>query len=681
MMWQASGGNALFLRHLVDGALESGALIRNRDVWQLRGRAAITTELASLLESRIEQLPDGVLEVLRYITFYEPLEYEVLAGFTGDDAIDEAERRGLIAIVEDGDRLLVRFTHPLFGQVVRRQIGVGLSRRLRGRLVRALRERVPRSAPERIRMAELALDSDQAPDLKLLRTATRDAVRLADVPLAERFARAAVAGGGGLSESELLARVLLWQGRAVETSQILEAFDPASLNEAELVRWGVALVSNRFFAFGDADGADSLLADLQDQVREPLLREVLAGLASALAAHENRLAEAARTAAEVLANDAALPWSVEWAAYGGGLAAALSGHGDQVRTIAARSHPVEQHTDGLLRYPVRHAEVRALTMTGRFAQAHDRTEELGRFSTAGQYLAWGMANSVRGTVAVATGRMQDAISVLEEGLAALVNGTGRSWSVPARVALVQAYAALGMTDDAKRVVADTEVVMDRHVAVYQPQFDLAKAWLSAAEGAVAEAGAAVRGAADLARTNGQFGVEAEALHTAARFGDGRGAVRLAELAEQCDGLLVPLYARHAAAVSGHDGAGLLSVAAEFEQLGASLDAADAYAAASQELESAGDHRASVGAFGAAGRLAAACGGLRTPALERAANPLPLTVREREIASLVAAGLSNRQIAERLVLSVRTVEGHLYRACTKMDVSDREELAAALFIEE
>jgi DNA-binding NarL/FixJ family response regulator len=55
----------------------------------------------------------------------------------------------------------------------------------------------------------------------------------------------------------------------------------------------------------------------------------------------------------------------------------------------------------------------------------------------------------------------------------------------------------------------------------------------------------------------------------------------------------------------------------------------------------------------------------------------LTMREREIANLVAAGLSNKEIADRLVVSVRTVEGHLYRACTKLDISDREQLAATI----
>jgi DNA-binding NarL/FixJ family response regulator len=44
----------------------------------------------------------------------------------------------------------------------------------------------------------------------------------------------------------------------------------------------------------------------------------------------------------------------------------------------------------------------------------------------------------------------------------------------------------------------------------------------------------------------------------------------------------------------------------------------------------------------------------------AGQPLPLSTREREIANLAADGLSNREIAERLVVSARTVEGHIYR---------------------
>ena len=54
----------------------------------------------------------------------------------------------------------------------------------------------------------------------------------------------------------------------------------------------------------------------------------------------------------------------------------------------------------------------------------------------------------------------------------------------------------------------------------------------------------------------------------------------------------------------------------------------------------------------------------TPALRQATEPLPLTDREAEIVMLIGEGLSNRAVAERLTLSVRTVESHIYRAMLK-----------------
>lgn len=55
----------------------------------------------------------------------------------------------------------------------------------------------------------------------------------------------------------------------------------------------------------------------------------------------------------------------------------------------------------------------------------------------------------------------------------------------------------------------------------------------------------------------------------------------------------------------------------------------------------------------------------------------LTRREREVAGMAARGMSSKVIAERLVLSVRTVDSHLGRAFGKLGVSSREELARVL----
>jgi len=45
--------------------------------------------------------------------------------------------------------------------------------------------------------------------------------------------------------------------------------------------------------------------------------------------------------------------------------------------------------------------------------------------------------------------------------------------------------------------------------------------------------------------------------------------------------------------------------------------------------------------------------------------------------LATQGSSNSEIAQRLVISVRTVEGHRYRASTRLGTSDLAELAALL----
>jgi DNA-binding NarL/FixJ family response regulator len=76
-------------------------------------------------------------------------------------------------------------------------------------------------------------------------------------------------------------------------------------------------------------------------------------------------------------------------------------------------------------------------------------------------------------------------------------------------------------------------------------------------------------------------------------------------------------------------------------------------------------------------LAAGCEDARTPALRLGMRAPWLTAREHEVATLAADGLTSKAIAERLVVSPRTVESHLYRIFSKLGVSDRTQLAEVL----
>ncbi|HEY5852739.1 MAG TPA: LuxR C-terminal-related transcriptional regulator [Aldersonia sp.] len=676
LMWQASGGNALFLRHLVEGALEVGRLRAVRGVWQLRGSATVTRELTTLVEARIERLPDGIIDVLNVVSQCEPLDIDVLVELCGDQAVEVAEQRGVVQVVDDDrQRLTARFTHPLFGEVIRRRLGELATRRVRGRLVTALGARGGLGDSDRMTIAELALGSDKSVEAELLISAARSAVALSDVALGERFARAALQRGGGITAADLLARALLWQGRAQEVEEVLDGFDPDTLDEVSLLRWGMTRVSNQYFSIGDADEGDRILALLKSRIADPSAALIVVALESGLAYHQNRLSDAVAIGERVLAAPNASPWATAWAAIGVGRSLGPMGRGGEIDEVARKLRRVRDRIDGLLAYPAGFGEIQALTFCARFAEADDVAAQFRGFTTSGQYLAWGMTCTMIGWVDVARGKLGKAVEVLEDSIAAL--STERSagmWIYPARIALAKAYAGLGRASDARAVITDADEQRGRHNLVFDPQVRVAEAWCAAAEGTPMRAIEIAHVAADTAARSDQFAVEAEALHVGARFGDHRAAPRLTDLAARLDGALVPLHARHAEAVAAADALALDDCAAAYERLGAYLDAADAAAQAATAHGQRGDRRANAASAATANRLSVLCGGLATPAVRTAAQPLPLTVREREIATLIAAGLSNREISERLVLSVRTVEGHIYRACEKLDLADRDQLA-------
>ena len=149
-----------------------------------------------------------------------------------------------------------------------------------------------------------------------------------------------------------------------------------------------------------------------------------------------------------------------------------------------------------------------------------------------------------------------------------------------------------------------------------------------------------------------------------------------QLAARADGRLADAYAEHVAAAAAGDGEALLAVADAFEALGAVRFASEAAAHAAEAFAAAGREDSARRAAARSRELFERGDGGEPPAmpgLEGVAGEL--TAREAQLVKLAATGLSNAEIADRLVLSRRTVESHLYRAMQKLGVSDRRDLSA------
>lgn len=188
-----------------------------------------------------------------------------------------------------------------------------------------------------------------------------------------------------------------------------------------------------------------------------------------------------------------------------------------------------------------------------------------------------------------------------------------------------------------------------------------EASLQALEGATSVAVDVSVAAAAAARDAGQLTPEVVCLQYAVRFGDATCIDRLAQLAAELRE--VPRARNtlaHARALAATDGEALVAAGHAYAADGDLAAAVDAAAQAAVTFRRQGRGGSALTAREYATELAGRSGA-DTPALRAARSEDGLSDRQREIVRLAGQGLSNKEIAERLVLSVRTVEGHLYRA--------------------
>jgi ATP/maltotriose-dependent transcriptional regulator MalT len=235
---------------------------------------------------------------------------------------------------------------------------------------------------------------------------------------------------------------------------------------------------------------------------------------------------------------------------------------------------------------------------------------------------------------------------------------------------VEAAAATGDFDAAT-------AALERLRSSTNPVWPFQRAYVLRAEGAAArlrnalEAGRQLLAAAQ--ELSEMPGVAASLAYEALRAG-GPAVTELDAFEARSGCRLISAFAAHARARAAGDGTALLAAADTFGDIGAIRYAVEAASEAATAFVHEGRQNSARRAAHRAESLHVPGQGADLPRIDGLdAVAIALTRREAQLVEMAAQGLSNAEIADRLVLSVRTVETHLYRAMQKLGVSDRRDL--------
>ncbi|MCG2620529.1 LuxR C-terminal-related transcriptional regulator [Arthrobacter sp. I2-34] len=694
----AAGGIPGFILALLAQARRSGTLVERNGVWMLTGEPGPPdARVIDLVKARLGNRSAAAREALETIALAEPLSLQVLLRSAAGAHLDDLAADGAITV--DPDRL-VRIAHPLHAEVIRKLVPANRNRRLRQQVLAAM-DSGPDAYWSLLRSVDWSLDCGlQVPDGQLLRAArlANDAgdsalalkaatavasVRLqpaAHVQAGRAYAaegdyrKAAASGDEALDEAHDLvtaagaallgarawasgtapARLEDVAGRWAQAVERITAADSGCERLAEWSRTGIRLLRlGARVAAGDYSGTEAELGEIIDQPEDfaetALMARVLTG---------EVLIATGRAEAGILLTAQALA---------------------MLRLDGARLQPfrdiaVSTHVLGLIRLgsPDRIPEVLA---------EFPESAHPGRDRPGG---AAGLAAAVAAMDGVAP---DSGLALFKPAVEALEISDSQQL-LPVALAAGAYLAALAGDEAAAGGYLARISVLGTWA---RPQLQLLGDGYAAAAGFLQGGGEdlldALRNAADEASRRGWISDEIELRTALLQVGDLGVLDQLAKATENAEGPLAAALNSMARAV----------MVADVESLEALAD--HAHGPAVLAIALAALRRAETVAGPASADTVLARKVL--PALEKfgfrqqadhrpAADGTPgagkpaavkLTGRERAIAELVAQGLKNAQIAGELCLSVRTVEGHIYRTFAKLGISRREELTVDLLAAE
>jgi DNA-binding CsgD family transcriptional regulator len=668
---QLSHGNPLLLRELTMAAQRAGTVKHHEGIWVATGPLVAVDDLPAVVAERLDRLPAAVRAAAELVALAEPVGAAVIEQLVPPEVGARLDDERLLAAIPDRRRVQIRLVHPLYSEALRATVPPLRAREHARRLAQVAGGTGLRRTEDRIRVSlwHLAAGRRDRPDLYL--QACRDANAAEDHDLAGRLAQAAVDGGAGLRAELALLRQLPFLGRLDEALTHAEALAVAVVEPAEVVE--VALVRARLHVVaGEVARAEQILREVGPAAGTPELRGKLLVQLAALTHEAGDMIRATAAVDEIIVH-ADEPELLVAVAPFGVRALAVAGRAQDAVAVADRA--LDAIDEGVIATTpvsdsISMAWCQAIAYTGRFDLALARGQAGAAASRGGLRGAW--LRDV-GQALLHSGQVKASLAALRQMMAELpmagISATSAMWALDA---MAEACALLGDLDAAQRH-------LDHLARVRPPGFRAPRTsgevWTAAASGQLRHARTVARDAANQHARRGAAVPQAQALYDVARLGSAAEVVtELEELAERCQGRLVPALAAAARCLSAGDAAETEAASREFEEQGLVLLAAELATRAAVLHRRQGRTGSAVAAGRRAAELAGRCQGAATPLLAGQGHSSELTEREWEVVTLVTHGLTDREVAERLVVSIRTVHSHLHHAYVKLGVTGRRQLA-------
>ncbi|MEX2624097.1 MAG: LuxR C-terminal-related transcriptional regulator [Acidimicrobiia bacterium] len=682
-IWRMSQGHPMELREVVLAGQESGTLVQVDDVWTIGGSFQATSRLVELVEDRLGRLDEEERFTAEALAYGEPLDIQLLATVSEPDVIERLERANVIRVFTTGASVThATLAHPLYGEVLR----ATLPATRRSVLASALAQATAQDGahrPDPLRVATWRLESGSA-SAEELEAAAISAVRRMAWDVALRFGTASLELAPSYMAHGCVAAALAELGDPQQAeSHLLAARDLVS--DPAMLAWNtISLADVWFYHAGRMEDALELVRKEVTRNTDPEIREeVMSALAINLMMYGN-IQEVTELSRDVL--ESAEPSS---SARLMALVASTSVDGLRLRPGEVRSAVevavplIEENrhrfanAEDILHIALCVADLAAGDLGAARATVEERLR-LALENDSGDLP--GMWTLYSGLVLLYEGAAQRSYETQLE--AQLLLDRYDSWlSKPlALVGAAHAAAVMANASAARQQIGGLAVEMRQTPRIRSRVAHVEALLASIEEGLSAGATAAVA-AGDRAAEDDNSLWAVEGWHLAVRLGRPELVVgRLADSVAERPGTVASLYNAHAQALMAQDTVALERVAQDFNQGGFRLFAAEA---ASQMC---GIHRRRNQANRArraavlAGELLPEHSGVLTPPFAELADVVPLTRREREVALLAARGMTSKDIADRLYISVRSVDNHLSRVYTKLGVTGRSELSTVLMAE-